>query len=99
MNRVNQLIKYIFRFVFLQSLITAITIFYFDKYLIPNVNLFQESNGITFRQQIDKNLLEDAIRFFPNIDESYVKIDIVLGLFIFIFLIFLYSTKFYTYVN
>ena len=99
MNRVNHFIKYIFRFVFLQSLITAITIFYFDKYLIPNVNLFQESNGITFRQQIDKNLLEDAIRFFPNIDESYVKIDIVLGLFIFIFLIFLYSTKFYTYVN
>ena len=99
MNTVNQIFKYSFRFIFLQTLITAMTIYYFDNFLIPKVSLFPEANGITFRQQIDKNLLEDAIRFFPGIDESFVKIDIVIGLFIFIFLIFLYSTKFYTYVN
>ena len=99
MNTVNQIFKYSFRFIFLQTLITAMTIYYFDNFLIPKVSLFPEANGITFRQQIDKNLLEDAIRFFPSIDESFVKIDIVIGLFIFIFLIFLYSTKFYTYVN
>ena len=99
MNTVNQIFKYSFRFIFLQTLITAMTIYYFDNFFDTQSKSFPEANGITFRQQIDKNLLEDAIRFFPSIDESFVKIDIVIGLFIFIFLIFLYSTKFYTYVN
>ena len=97
--QINQLAKYSIRFLFLQILITYTTIFYFDNFLIPKIDLFPDKKDFTFRQQIDLNLLVDANRFFPFIDESYIKLDFLIGFFIFIFLIFLYSTKFYTYVN
>jgi lipopolysaccharide/colanic/teichoic acid biosynthesis glycosyltransferase len=48
---------------------------------------------------IVNNLLEDRDRFYPFVENSFVKIDIYLAFFIFIFLITLYSTKFFTYVN
>ncbi|MDB3961087.1 sugar transferase [Acidimicrobiia bacterium] len=83
-------IKYSIRFLTLQIILTFITIYYFDNFLIP-------SND--YRIQIDANLLEDKNRFFVFISDEFVKVDIFLGIFIFLFLIFLYSTKFYTYVN
>ena len=95
----NRLLKYILRFLFLQSLLTYISIYYFDNYLIPDNDLYPDQEGYTFRNQIDANLFEDASRFFPFIDKNFIKIDIFIGLFIFMFLTFLYSTKFYTYVN
>jgi len=97
--KVNSLIKYSFRFLFLQGILTFITIYYFDNFLIPNFDLSTSLEGWTFRDQIDANLFEDRLRFYPFIPIEYIKIDYVLGLFIFSFLIFLYSTKFYTYVN
>ena len=86
----KSLIKYSFRFLFLQILLTSLTIYYFDNFLVP-------SND--YRLQIDANLLEDKERFYSFIPEAFIKIDIFIGVFIFVFLIFLYSTKFYTYVN
>ena len=48
---------------------------------------------------ISRNLLEDKNRFMSFIPNSFIKIDIMLAIFIFIFLLILYSTKFYSYVN
>ena len=96
---IKRLSKYLIRFLFLQSFLTYLTIFYFDNFLIPKIDLFPDREGYTFRNQIDANLLEDATRFFPWLSENFIKIDISITLFIFLFLVFLYSTKFYTYVN
>ena len=74
----------------LQLILTSLTIYYFDNFLVP-------SND--YRLQIDANLLEDKERFYSFIPESLIKIDIFIGIFIFVFLVFLYSTIFYTYVN
>jgi hypothetical protein len=52
-----------------------LTIFFFDYYLIPNLDLFPDQRGYTFRNQIDANLAEDAERFFPWIDSSLIKLD------------------------
>jgi lipopolysaccharide/colanic/teichoic acid biosynthesis glycosyltransferase len=97
--KLNSVIRYLLRFTLLQVVLSYATIFFFDYYLIPNLDLFPDQRGYTFRNQIDANLAEDAERFFPWIDSSLIKLDFVLIGFIFIFLIFLYSTKFYTYVN
>tara|TARA_Y100000389_G_C17409588_1_gene490098 strand:- start:49 stop:1347 length:1299 start_codon:yes stop_codon:yes gene_type:complete len=43
--------------------------------------------------------VDDVQRFMPFIRSEFISIDIVLVLLVFIFLIILYSTKFYTYVN
>ena len=88
--KLNSILKYSIRFFTLQSLLTFLTIYYFDNFLVP-------SND--YRLQIDANLLEDKQRFYPFIAEEFIKIDIFIAIFIFIFLVFLYSTKFYTYVN
>ena len=95
----NKYIKYSIRFLFLQSLLTYLVTIYFDRFLIPKIDIYQNQPGFTFRNQIDANLLEDAQRFFPWVNETFIKIDTSIAFFIFIFLIFLYSTKFYTYVN
>jgi lipopolysaccharide/colanic/teichoic acid biosynthesis glycosyltransferase len=78
------------RFTFLQSILTFTTIYYFDNFLISNDE---------FKQIIYFNLVEDIQRFMPFINSNLISIDAVLVLLIFIFLIILYSTKFYTYVN
>jgi lipopolysaccharide/colanic/teichoic acid biosynthesis glycosyltransferase len=88
--RLNNLIKYIIRFTFLQSILTIITIYYFDNFLISNN---------AFKQIIYLNLVEDIQRFLPFINANSISIDAVFVLLVFIFLIILYSTKFYTYVN
>ena len=49
--------------------------------------------------QINNNLWEDRNRFFSFIPEQFINIDIFIAVFIFVFLVILYSTKFYTYVN
>ena len=49
--------------------------------------------------QINNNLWEDRNRFFNFVPERYTEIEYFIGFFILIFLIILYSTKFYTYVN
>ena len=88
--KLNKLIKYFIRFFILQILLTSLTIYYFDNILISNLD---------FKQAIYNNLLQDAIRFFPKINSNVVSVDAFFGIMIFVFLLILYSTKFYTYVN
>ena len=83
--------KYLFRFLLLQTLLTAITIWYFDNFLIGDY-LF----GYDI---IIKNLLEDRLRFYEFVPYDFIKIDVYLALFIFFFLIVLYSSSFYSYTN
>ena len=95
----KKLAKYVIRFLVLMLLLTYFINYYFNNFLIPKEDLFPNLQGYTFRDQINNNLLEDANRFFPFIDSQLVKLNILIAIFIFIFLVFLYSTKFYTYVN
>lgn len=88
--KIKTLVKYSFRFLILQGILTAFIIFYFDNYLIWNKE---------FKREIYFNLLADKERFFPFLSDSLISVDFVLTLLIFIFLIIIYSTKFYTYVN
>ena len=90
----SKYLKYGVRFLFLQITLTQFTRFYFDNYLLPQGALKNE-----YRIRIDANLLEDKNRFLGFISDEFIKIDIALALFIFFFLIFLFATKFYTYVN
>ena len=96
---VKRLIKYIIRFLFLQLLLSLFAIYYFNEFLIPKIDLFPDQEGFTFRDQINNNLYEDLNRFFPYLDETVFNLNFLIIIFITIFLIFLYSTKFYTYVN
>ena len=87
----KKITKYILRFLFLQVLLSFVTIYYYDNFLIkeyPDANLL-----------IINNLVEDKTRFYPFVSNELLKIDIYISLFVFIFLIILYSTNFYTYVN
>tara|TARA_X000000368_G_scaffold253805_1_gene200615 strand:- start:45 stop:1496 length:1452 start_codon:yes stop_codon:yes gene_type:complete len=92
--KIKKYVKYAIRFLFLQSILTAFTIFYFDNYLLPQGEFKNE-----YRIQIDNNLLEDKNRFMSFLSDEFIKIDFLLAMFIFVFLIVLFSTKFYTYVN
>ena len=89
MNLKN-LARYLLRFLLIQLTLTIFSIYYFDNFLIWNFE---------FKQIIYNNLLQDKERFFPFISDSFVSVDGVIALLIFIFLLILYSTKFYTYVN
>ena len=84
-------VKYGIRFFFLQTLLTFFTIFYFDRFLIGDY-----FDGYLI---IRDNLLEDRDRFYPFVTNDFIKTDIYIAIFIFVFLVILYSTKFYTYVN
>ena len=97
--KISSLFKYLIRFLTLQTLLSYLTIFYFNNYLIPRRDLTPNLKGFTFRDQINANLYEDYQRFYPFLDEKYVQLNYIIVFFIFTFLIFLYSTKFYTYVN
>ena len=88
--KLNNLIKYIIRFIFLQSILTFTTIYYFDNFLISNN---------AYKQIIYLNLVEDIQRFMPFINSDSISVDAILIILVFIFLIILYSTRFYTYVN
>tara|TARA_B100001996_G_scaffold218400_1_gene167906 strand:- start:1433 stop:2869 length:1437 start_codon:yes stop_codon:yes gene_type:complete len=88
--KLKSYLKYLARFLFLQVLLTFLTIYYFDNFLISN----QE-----FKQNIYLNLVEDVTRFLPFVKIEFISVDSFFIIAIFIFLIILYSTKFYTYVN
>ena len=89
--KLNNLIKYFFRFVLLQTVLTSLTIVYFDNYLIYN--------NQELKQKIYENLVDDTERFLPFVPYELITIDSFFIVMIFFFLIILYSTKFYTYVN
>ena len=89
--KIYKLSKYFLRFLFLQGLITAITIWYFDNYLIGDY-----FDGFI---KIKDNLFEDRDRFYPFVTNDFIKIDFYLAFFVFVFLIILYSSKFYSYTN
>ena len=89
MNLKN-LIKYFVRFLFLQSIISFLTIWYFDNFVFL---------GLDHKFQIYLNLVEDRERFYNFIPLSWITIDGLIIALVTIFLIILYSTKFYTYVN
>ena len=84
-------LKYFFRFIFLQIFLSSFTIFYFDKFLIGNY-----TDGFNI---IVRNLLEDRDRFYPFVTNNFIKIDIFLITFVFLLLIALYASKFYSIVN
>ena len=96
--KVSSLLKYSIRFVFLQSVLTYFTIYYFNNFLLTN-KYCELCVGNSFLLQINNNLWEDRNRFFTFVSEDLVTIQNFLAVFIFLFLIVLYSTKFYTYVN
>jgi len=89
--KIYKLSKYFLRFLFLQGLITAITIWYFDNYLIGDY-----FEGFI---KIKDNLFEDRDRFYPFVTNDFIKIDFYLAFFVFVFLIILYSSNFYSYTN
>jgi lipopolysaccharide/colanic/teichoic acid biosynthesis glycosyltransferase len=84
------LLKYFIRFVFLQLLIFFTTIWYFDKFVFINSE---------HKFSIYLNLIEDRERFYSFIPISWVTIDALIFMLVFVFLTILYSTRFYTYVN
>ena len=94
----SKLIKYSIRFFTLQIFLTYFLIFYTNNFLISD-DRCDNCVGFSFRLQINNNLWEDRNRFFPFVSENYVSIEYFLIFFVFIFLLLLYSTKFYTYVN
>ena len=88
--KLTSVIKYAVRFIFLQFFLSSFSIYFFDNFLIKDIQT---------KDLIYKNLIDDINRFLPNISSTYVTVDALIILVIFVFLIILYSTKFYTYVN
>ena len=96
--KLSSLLKYGIRFLTLQISLTYFLIYFFNNFLISSERC-DNCAGFSFRMQIDNNLWEDRNRFFSFVDERFINIEIFIGVFVFLFLILLYSTKFYTYVN
>ena len=88
--KIRNLIKYSLRFSLLASVLTVFTIYYFDNFLISNPE---------FKEIIYTNIVQDIQRFAPIINNDLITVDGFLIIMIITFLIILYSTKFYTYVN
>ena len=88
--QLKNLLKYAIRFIFLQSLIFFTTVWYFDNFIFLSAD---------HKFSIYLNLVEDRERFYNFVPIGWITIDALIFVLIFIFLIILYSTKFYTYVN
>jgi lipopolysaccharide/colanic/teichoic acid biosynthesis glycosyltransferase len=88
--KLTSVIKYAVRFIFLQLFLSSFSIYFFDNFLIKDIQT---------KDLIYKNLIDDIDRFLPIVNSTYVTVDALIVLVIFVFLIILYSTKFYTYVN
>ena len=88
--KIKNIVKYFIRFVFLQTIVFITMVWYFDKYVFIN----QEH-----KFEVYLSLVEDRDRFYDFIPLSWVTIDALFFILIFIFLVLLYTTKFYTYVN
>lgn len=96
--KLDKLFKYGLRFLTLEIVITYFLIYYFNNFLISD-EACEYCAGSSFRMQIENNLWEDRNRFFSFIDDKFINLEIFIAIFVFLFLIILYSTKFYTYVN
>ena len=88
--KIHNILKYLVRLMFLQSLITFVTIWYFDNFVFLN----QEH-----KYNIYLKLVDDRERFYSIIPLSWITIDGLIFALVALFLVLLYSTKFYTYVN
>ena len=88
--KITNLMKYTLRFSLLATVLTVFTIYYFDNFLISNPE---------FKEIIYANIVQDIQRFAPFINNDLITVDGFLIIMIITFLIILYSTKFYTYVN
>ena len=88
--KINNILKYLVRLMFLQSLITFVTIWYFDNFVF-----WSEEH----KYNIYLKLVEDRERFYSIIPLSWITIDGLIFILVALFLVLLYSTKFYTYVN
>ncbi len=86
----NKFIKYIFRFLFIQFTVIGFSLWYFDNYLITLPSL---------KEIIYQNLVDDWSRFFSFIPIEYLTVDAFLVVSVGLFVVLLFSTKFYTYVN
>ena len=89
----NKYLKYFIRFSIWQILLSYVSVFYLNRYLISSAYC-ELCIGNSFKMQIDANLWEDRNRFFPFINENLINIEYFTITFVFIFLIILYSTKF-----
>ena len=88
--KLKNILKYLIRFLFLQNLISFITIWYFDNFVFL---------GPEHKFEIYLNLLEDRDRFYNFVPLSWLTIDAMIVFLVTLFLIILYATKFYTHVN
>lgn len=82
--------KYFARFIFLQIVVSSTTIWYFDKFIFIN-----EAQKF----EIYLSLVEDRERFYSFVPLGWIKVDTLFIFLVTIFLLGIYSTKFYTYVN
>lgn len=82
--------KYFARFIFLQIVVSSTTIWYFDKFIFIN-----EAQKF----EIYLSLVEDRERFYSFVPLGWIKVDTLIIFLVTIFLLGIYSTKFYTYVN
>jgi lipopolysaccharide/colanic/teichoic acid biosynthesis glycosyltransferase len=88
--KIKSLIKYLLRFSLLLFVISYTTIWYFDKFTFINDE---------HKFEIYLNIVEDYERFYNFFPLSWITIDALFFIITFLFLILLYTTKFYTYVN
>ena len=88
--KINSVFKYILRFSFLLFIISYSTIQYFDKFTFIDAE---------HKFSVYLNIVEDYERFYNFFPLSWITIDTVFLIITFIFLVLLYTTKFYTYVN
>ena len=88
--KLNKYLKYFIRFTFLQVFISYITIWFFNNFLVINLEE---------KQKLVQNILNDWERFYPFIPLSLISIETILIFIVFIFLIILFASDFYTYVN
>ena len=58
--KINSYAKYAIRFLFLQIVITYITIYYFDKFLVSKA-FCEYCAGNSFKMQIDNNLFRATV--------------------------------------
>ena len=78
--RLGSYVKYSVRFLFLQTLLTYLTVNYLNSFLISK-DFCEQCVGNSFLIQINNNLWEDRNRFFSFIPEQYINIDIFIAVY------------------
>ena len=74
----------------MQAVISFAIIWYFDNFVFLSAE---------HKYQIYLNLVEDRTRFYNFIPVNWITIDALIVFLVTVFLVILYATKFYTYVN